>query len=296
MSVESDKQAYLARTPANISLQVNNDEDKPATGSFSASVINESEMPFSEDDDNTIFSDLLLTSELKADQNTIDENLKVYLNHEKLYQQQLMYGMNKGSIMLKEVDIKRKKSAIPRTPPGVKVIFMKNLPKRGVTLISYLDGALPGVMFQNGIPYSTSSHTGQYNQIPVYIDGLPAEEGALNGLTPETVNSVVYGGAIMIYSQSNDGSRQPDIANYTPGGLYKAREFYAPKYDNPSEKSIPNDLRTTVYWNPNIITGKDGKASLHYFNADTKGTYKVTIEGMDIDGNLYRQVQRYTVE
>ena len=51
-----------------------------------------------------------------------------------------------------------------------------------------------------------------------------------------------------------------------------------------------------IYWNPNIITNKDGKAAFEFFNADTKGTYRVVIEGIDSDGNLGRQVFRYKVE
>ena len=46
------------------------------------------------------------------------------------------------------------------------------------------------------------------------------------------------------------------------------------------------DLRSTIYWNPNIITDKDGKASFEYFNADGKGTYRMVIEGIDADGNI----------
>jgi uncharacterized protein YfaS (alpha-2-macroglobulin family) len=56
------------------------------------------------------------------------------------------------------------------------------------------------------------------------------------------------------------------------------------------------DLRSTIYWNPNIITGEDGKASFEYFNADGKGTYRVVVERIDADGNLGRQVFRYKVE
>ncbi len=79
-------------------------------------------------------------------------------------------------------------------------------------------------------------------------------------------------------------------------GFYKAKEFYSPKYDNPKANTQIADLRSTVYWNPNIITDKDGKATFEYFNADTKGTYKVVVEGIDDDGNLGRLVYRYKVE
>ena len=74
------------------------------------------------------------------------------------------------------------------------------------------------------------------------------------------------------------------------------KEFYSPKYDAPKTSAVIPDLRSTIYWNPNIITDKDGKASIEYFNADGKGIYRVVIEGIDDDGNLDRVVYRYKVE
>ena len=54
--------------------------------------------------------------------------------------------------------------------------------------------------------------------------------------------------------------------------------------------------RGTIYWNPNVVTDASGKATFEYFNADTRGTYRVVVEGIDIDGNLGRQVYHYKVE
>jgi uncharacterized protein YfaS (alpha-2-macroglobulin family) len=88
----------------------------------------------------------------------------------------------------------------------------------------------------------------------------------------------------------------PGVVTYHPRGFYKAREFYSPQYDNSKTNQKINDFRSTVYWKPNVITDKEGKAVLSYFNTDNKGTYRVVIEGMDADGNPGRQVYRYTVE
>ena len=51
-----------------------------------------------------------------------------------------------------------------------------------------------------------------------------------------------------------------------------------------------------LYWNPNIATDKNGNVSFEYFNAGSKGTYRVIIEGIDVDGNIARQVYRYKVQ
>jgi len=68
------------------------------------------------------------------------------------------------------------------------------------------------------------------------------------------------------------------------------------KYDHTNENSNQPDLRSTIYWNPEIKTGKDGNASFDYYNADGTSTYKVTVEGIDDNGNVGRVVYRYKVE
>ena len=82
---------------------------------------------------------------------------------------------------------------------------------------------------------------------------------------------------------------------FTPQGYSKARQFYMPKYDVPANLNR-NDLRTTIYWNPQVITDNTGSASFDFFNADGKGQYKVVVEGIDANGNIGRSVFRYTVK
>src|ERR1700755_930235 len=87
----------------------------------------------------------------------------------------------------------------------------------------------------------------------------------------------------------------PGVVTYKPQGFYKAREFYSPQYDNPKTNQKMADLRSTIFWKPDITPDKDGNASFSFFNADGKGTYRVVIEGIDTDGNLGRQVLHYIV-
>lgn len=78
-------------------------------------------------------------------------------------------------------------------------------------------------------------------------------------------------------------------------GFYTAREFYSPKYENP-DAAKSADFRTTIYWNPEIATDKNGSATINYYNADTAGSYRVIIEGIDSNGNLGRQVYHYQIK
>jgi len=44
------------------------------------------------------------------------------------------------------------------------------------------------------------------------------------------------------------------------------------------------------------VTDKDGKVSFEYFNAGSKGSYRVVVEGIDANGRLGRYVYNYNVE
>jgi len=82
---------------------------------------------------------------------------------------------------------------------------------------------------------------------------------------------------------------------FAPQGYSKERQFYMPKYDVPANLNR-NDLRTTIYWNPKLVTDKTGLTSFEFYNADGKGQYKVVVEGIDANGNLGRAIYKYTVK
>ncbi len=150
----------------------------------------------------------------------------------------------------------------------------------------------------------------------LFVEGVQVSINELDEINPfdiysvEILTSISYlsvygsnapGGAIIITLKH--GADPVDVTKIAVDGLitykfkgfYKAREFYSPKYNSPSTARVPDD-RKTIYWNPDVITDKDGKASIEFFNAGSPGTYRVVVEGIDGDGNLGRQVFRYKVE
>ncbi|MDP9081394.1 MAG: carboxypeptidase-like regulatory domain-containing protein [Bacteroidota bacterium] len=113
--------------------------------------------------------------------------------------------------------------------------------------------------------------------------------------------NIASGGAIIVTTKqgrraNNYYKEAPGVITVKPGGFYKARQFYAPKYDHPETIDPKKDLRTTIYWKPEITTDMDGNATFNYYNADGTGNYRVVIEGIDTEGNLGRQVYYYKVE
>ncbi len=68
-------------------------------------------------------------------------------------------------------------------------------------------------------------------------------------------------------------------------GMQWQREFYSPLYETEAQAAsrLP-DFRNLLYWCPDVITGKDGRAVLTFFTGDVKGKYIGVIEGMSAGG------------
>ncbi|MFX9058123.1 hypothetical protein ABTN75_19915, partial [Acinetobacter baumannii] len=71
-------------------------------------------------------------------------------------------------------------------------------------------------------------------------------------------------------------------------GYSTYKEFYSPNYETQKYDDGP-DVRTTLYWNPFVITDKRNKTvQLEFYNNDVSKKFKVILEGMNSDGKLAR--------
>jgi len=101
------------------------------------------------------------------------------------------------------------------------------------------------------------------------------------------------GGAIAIYTRKG-GDVQNDpgkgLAQNKVTGYSVIRQFYSPDYDRIQDDK--KDLRTTLYWNPEVIlTPQNRKVTLKFFNNDVAEAFRVVIEGVSSDGRMTRLVQ-----
>jgi len=115
--------------------------------------------------------------------------------------------------------------------------------------------------------------------------------------TNQALISRIGGAALVIITKTRGigNNYDPSVVSFNPSGFSNAKQFYVPKYDVEDSNPV-TDLRTTVYWNPSIITDKNGKAKMTFFNSDGIGKYRVVVEGIDADGLLGRQVYQYEVK
>ncbi|HYM95368.1 MAG TPA: hypothetical protein VET23_14620 [Chitinophagaceae bacterium] len=97
-------------------------------------------------------------------------------------------------------------------------------------------------------------------------------------------------GAIAIYTRRGDDVKPvpgKGLSNIMVTGYSVIRQFYAPNYDSYKPENEKKDVRTTLYWNPQVVTtpGKN-KVILTFYNNDVTKSFRVVIEGMTKDGQL----------
>jgi hypothetical protein len=196
--------------------------------------------------------------------------------------------------------------------------------KNFTMLSTGLQGYLPQVQYNGGSPYLSSNITiggagGQgANLMLVMVDGIDMGIGynvdLINPTSIEAIelltgaNATIYGseagaGVLVITTRVSYGGEQaitkemsPGIFSIAPAGFYKAREFYAPKYEALNSGSKITDNRTTIFWKPDLLTDSGGNTTFSFNNSDGKGTYRVEIQGTDSKGNIGMQVLRYKVQ
>jgi hypothetical protein len=101
------------------------------------------------------------------------------------------------------------------------------------------------------------------------------------------------GGTVAIYTRkggdrvsdpSVKGLEQARLIGYSP-----VKEFYSPDYLQKTEFDDVEDIRTTLYWNPFILTDKNSKkTSINFYNSDITKKIRVVLEGFNAEGKLTR--------
>ncbi len=138
----------------------------------------------------------------------------------------------------------------------------------------------------------------------VLINGTPSDISALDLYAMENITKLAYIEAKdatglsgnsphgVIIMEVRDINRKTftsnrSIAQVVVAGYCKPAEFYAPRYDTPTSDN-KKDLRTTIAWNPDLRSSKEGVASMSFWAADRRNDYNVVIEGITDEGELCR--------
>ncbi|MEO7393435.1 MAG: hypothetical protein ABIU11_00755 [Chitinophagaceae bacterium] len=167
-------------------------------------------------------------------------------------------------------------------------------------IFTYLQGKVAGLNISTA--GSTPSLQWRGGTPLLFLDESPADASLLSSIN---VSDVAYikvfrppffgasggsGGAIAIYTRRGDDAQNvpgKGLASNNISGYSTIRQFYAPNYSSFNATNERKDLRTTLYWNPQVVTTRlNNKAVLTFYNNDVSKKFRVIIEGMSKDGRL----------
>jgi hypothetical protein len=169
-----------------------------------------------------------------------------------------------------------------------------------LNIFTYLQGQVAGL--QINTTSTPPSLTWRGGSPQIFLDEMPADVDMISSIPVADVayikvlrppfmgSSNGANGAIAIYTRRGDDvqkSQDKGLDNNTVTGYTAVREFYSPNYSNISPDTDKRDIRTTLYWNPDVITTHtNNKALLTFYNNDITKSFRVVIEGMTKDGRL----------
>jgi hypothetical protein len=180
-----------------------------------------------------------------------------------------------------------------------------------INIISGLAGKVAGVIVKQtpeGVPFVTIRD----NEPKYFYDNMQVTVGFFNNINANSIDRVevvkglagnVWAGGgpiIAVFSKIGGGGKTTPTDTFvkkTIQGYFTAKQFYTPTYEAPTEiEKLKPDLRTTIYWNPQVYTDSLGIAKVSFFAADAPTRYKVIIEGRGSNRNLGRKEMEIEVK
>ncbi len=170
-----------------------------------------------------------------------------------------------------------------------------------MNIFTYLQSRVAGLQIINTGPTPSLSWRGSTPAI--YMNEMPVDANSLKNIPMSEIAMVKVfspgsaagmdnagGGVIAVYTKKGqDKKPDPSIKGLEMTrvlGYSVIREFYSPDYlINPEPET--DDVRTTLYWNPNLTVDK-GKTSftIPFYNSDVTHEFRIILEGLNEDGKL----------
>lgn len=179
------------------------------------------------------------------------------------------------------------------------------------------EGILPGV----SLKYTTDANGKRHRYLDclgkpiglILIDSMPyaADNDGIELLNNLRVSMIESAGAIMagdpqlkayhlqgvsglllVRMKSGEALTQPiaplpSMLMFAPFGFKQETEFYSPKYETAQQKNDPvPDLRTTLYWNPEI----HASGTVSFYTGDRPAVYDVILEGVTKNNHVCRYI------
>jgi hypothetical protein len=172
-------------------------------------------------------------------------------------------------------------------------------------IFTYLQGKVAGLTITNNGTNISMSWRG--STPGVYLNEMQTDVSQLKNIPVSDIALVKVfppgsgvgfggggGGSIAVYTKKGGDAKVDDasfkgldktrIAGYSP-----VKEFYSPNYAQLIAENEAIDLRTTLYWNPHIITNKlNHRITVQFYNNDITKKIRIVLEGINENGKLAR--------
>ncbi|MCW3073467.1 MAG: hypothetical protein JWP69_536 [Flaviaesturariibacter sp.] len=168
--------------------------------------------------------------------------------------------------------------------------------------LTYLEGKVAGLQINStGSGYSVMRRS---DPPELFLD---EQQVTADDLTSVPVSDIAYikvfdppflgafgngpGGAIAVYRKLGGDSKRnvKGLEKSQVIGYAAAKEFYSPDYAKSSPLDDIEDVRSTIYWKPFILTDKNHRTvKLDFYNNDVSTSLRVVLEGMNEFGKLIR--------
>ena len=185
--------------------------------------------------------------------------------------------------------------------------------KSQLDIFHYLQNVVPGltmslpVLGANGTEDANSSNAPGLNYRDgtpdLFLNEMPVDANRLMQLQmtdvayvkvfkPPFMGSTGSGpsGAIVVYTRKPEDLNFDQVKGLNNAlfvGYTKYKEFY--QLDYASEQPKNPDTRTTLYWNPYLLTDKKNKTvKFQFYNNDMTQRFRVVLEGVNAEGKLAR--------
>ena len=159
----------------------------------------------------------------------------------------------------------------------------------GVPLVGNQNLILPDVNSQNFQEADVNNNIDQ--QIIQSVQAIPLTDVDKIEVLKSSQNTSLYGvkganGIIAIYTRHGTkiptDSKSKGIIEKNIAGYMSYKNFYSPEYSEMTENKLI-DLRTLLYWNPELETSK-GEIEIQFYTSEQSGKYKIFIEGITNNG------------
>jgi len=194
----------------------------------------------------------------------------------------------------------------------IKIPTMKELIEDLLPLVSIRKkGSKTQVVIQAMDPKEKHPYILGYNPL-LLIDGVPVfdSDQFLQTNVPDIerieiiystyyFENIIFDGIINLITRK--GTCDIDLSTRSTRMTYSFMEpdkkFINPDYSDPAAyNNRTPDFRMTLYWNPQVMLDKEGKARIEFYTSDDTGEYIIDVEGYTSNGNKIKVIQKLIVE